>query len=972
MTASTVTNTASGTGNTAITIGEIGSIGGSLHIGNCYTWFDSQYFEPNLDEFSSEEWVEPVAADSWVEELAEHHLLILGGELDDLTACAQHLAYRLRARLAGMGSRLLVRQRSGGTEPQRIESALRGDDPVVLLLIDATPSSIGGFQSIGELRRNLRSAQAFAIVTTRCGREEWEAPEGSFEGRFWRTLHWRHYYGLPLLIEFLRNQLAKGGLAAKDGLFLETSSGDILAPGLSFESIVERLQSPSRLKDFASWILSAPTVPSRDQLVERLSMLEGNKSAVENWYRQFNSRDQLLVLGLTLFDGLSDDLVFMGLELLVESTWRAADPFLVQFDYQDLKRFSTYFQRTETAGGFGRIDCISSKHRAQILDLAWRFQRRRLLSCLPVLTRLIRASAQGALHSTIATDSETAANPAVLVTATQRFAGSLDEVRFSKREVLELHSALVGSLSLISRLSFEVVEPYFLDLAADANESVRQLVARALSSWWATGHREHLLRLLRTWWEAAVDYEREDPRLDRLGKSSREPRSAVRAVIALIVGYAARFERPNQLSPELYDLLAVLLEDRDPAVRQALRSTVTLVAAWHLRQVEPLIRTKALGRGDLLQAIAEGAAEACSMRPDEAFGILDHWRMAAKAERWKLLIPRELLLAAVALSHGFIQCDETRAALTPEAVGGRLRSMLTEEVHPYVRQCAFFAVEIQVVRNLSLLSLILKELLSAVTVDDRPAAVEIFVRTYLHQRLRLVGGDDRVEIGEFSFAIWSDGTRPLTEIEATLYSWMVDSSSPATQQLAVDVFEALAETAVERVERGRGVARPSEPVSSADSGPVLPGQPPEPTYSLSWLGRVAARLATPNKPGVRRTLEPLLAELIRVQNRATGLRTTFTSKVLRPLVVEKPAQRGQALIGRWSLVPNESTRAISRNLRRALIFYRWRWFLVGVALMALLWVGIGSVTLYRTLTSTLTENRQGEDPAGPKSQEIKP
>lgn len=359
------------------------------------------------------------------------------------------------------------------------------------------------------------------------------------------------------------------------------------------------------------------------------------------------------------------------------------------------------------------------------------------------------------------------------------------------------------------------------------------------------------------------------------------------------------------------------------------------------------------------------------MRPEEAFGILDGWRMAAKAERWKTVIPRELLLATVALTHGFVQCDENRPALTPEAVGARLRSMLTEETHPYVRQCAFFAVELQVVRNLNLLSLILKELLSALTVDDRPAAVEIFVRTYLHQRLRLVGGDDRVEIGELSFAIWRDGTRPLTEIEATLYSWMVDSSSPTAQQLAVDVFEALAETAVERIERERGLARPSEPVWPADSGPALPGQPQEPTYSLPWLGRLAARLATPNKPGVRRTLEPLLAELIRVQSRAFGLRTTFTSKVLRPVVAERPAQRGRALIGRWSRVPNESTRAISRNLRRALNLYRWRWWLVGAALLVLLAIGFSSVSLYRMLASTAAENRQGTDPKTQKAQEIK-
>jgi len=120
----------------------------------------------------------------------------------------------------------------------------------------------------------------------------------------------------------------------------------------------------------------------RKQVEEQLARLGDDDQSIGQWYRQFDSRYQLLVLGLTLFDGLPDGILFTGLELLVEKIWRSSDPAIPQFDYGDLVHCAAYFKKIETQEGSTRIRSTSQERRNQILRLVWEQQRRRLLACV--------------------------------------------------------------------------------------------------------------------------------------------------------------------------------------------------------------------------------------------------------------------------------------------------------------------------------------------------------------------------------------------------------------------------------------------------------------------------------------------------------------------------------------------------------------------------------------------------------------
>lgn len=935
---------------TVINVGD--SQSGILHVGDVYQQFvpESQFQELSLDPYEPECWVDPQGAGRLVQLLVEHRLLFVAGALPDKQYCARHLALLLRRSLEP-GRVLRVRERYQGKDPQRIEPALGGDSPAVLLLVDISPEQLT-VDSPAKLRALLAEHQGYAIVTTESSPEEWGIDGGSFEARLWIELSWESYYGRDALIEFLLRKLD----SVPKGLLLETDGGLELAGGVSLTTVVERLRSPAQVQHFAE-LLQRLGDHSPASIEEHLASLTGDDQAVLTWYRRFEPRDHLLILGLTLLDGMPEEIVFAGLELLVSSTWRGTDPLLAQFDYRDLPKVSTYFKTVASAGGAVKIQCMSPETRERILDVLWRHQRRRLLAALPALAHLLRWADRPAVIDT-PSRSPAAEPPAGQPRSEPSIAAkpSKDDEKerghhLSRSENQLLQQALVDSLSLIGRRSFEVVEPHFLDLLADRSEGLRRLAAKAIAGLREAGGTALVFERLRNWWAIACDYERTDPTLERISGRHRDPRAALRAGIALIVGFAAGLDRPNRLADELYRLLVVLASDSDRQVRSAVASTtLPWAVAWHFRQLEPLLRTRVLLSADLIPAVAWGAAEACRQRPEESLAILDGWRAAARADRRQTSpLPREHLLATVAFTCGLISCEPAQPALGPEAIGARLRSMLAEEHHPFVRRYVFHAIQLQAVRNFELVALILQDLISQVSLADRPAAVEVFVRTYLAQRERLPGGDARIAIGQQVFGVWTGSSRPLTEIEAALFSWVLDDRRPIAQQLAIDIFEALAETTLERAETRMRQGTPAvRPVAKPGLAAGAPVEQPQ-LHRLSLLGRMAVYLAAPRKRHVRALLRPLLAELLVVRRRTSALRAEFTSELLRPRVAGLPRLRAAALLDRWAGVANDATRAMARHLARALGFYRWRWGVVAAVLVTLVVGLVGGRALYQRM-----------------------
>jgi hypothetical protein len=957
-------------GGTAITVGQIGQI---IHQSSSYRVVgESLFYELSLDGLTADGAADPPRAEELTALLAEHRLLILAGALEDKAECARRIAGRLQLRLKAEGRRVSIRERHRGKDPQRIETAFHEEATTILLLTEISQSLIAGYDP-AKLRRLLLERGGYAIVTTDCNPQQWAIADGTLEARLWQELSWETYYGRDFLVGYLERLFFDSDLEIPAGLLPADLDGELQVGGVPFAQAAETLKNPERIRTFVTSLVEAQTPPTPEDVAAILAALAGDAAAIHRWFLQFGDRDQMLVVGLVLLDGLPDDLLFAGLELLVETIWRQTDPQFPQFDYRDLARFAAYFKQTPVDGGFVRIESGSRQRRADILQVAWNHQRRRLLATLPALTEMIRASASAPPP---AAGDAPEPRPAGQETASDARLAAERSLSRSKNGSVQLHQVVVESLSLIGLLSVEVVEPYLLDLAADPSESVQLLVARALAIWREAGKEEEFFSLLLRWWSDACDVGNGDSAIARTTSFSPDPWAAVRATLGMAIGFAAQYDREGELSPALRRLLQVIVDDPHPRVRQAvLQHALPRTVAWHLRQLEPFLCERVLAAADAVQAVARGAAEACEMRPSECLPIVERWWATARADtrhgsRWAVA-PREILLATVAETYGYVRCSAEQPWMSPEMLAGKLRTMLNEEGHPFVRRHALQAVEIQTRSDVELAVRLLPDLLARLTIEDRPQVSALAVRCYLHQRQHLAGGDRKLELDGRSYAVWTDGPRPLTGIEAILYGWLLDRSRPIAQQVAVDVFAAFAATSLEREERRLLSARPR--AAANGYGATAAAAEPE-VHRLNAFGHLAVVMATLHKDEVRPLLRPLMAgvivEMRRQQLRAAEklLRSRRLLKGKAPAAASQPAtemktggstpveetltvERIELLLERWGGVRNASARSLAAYLQRAVHYYHWRW---GVVLaMALLFAGLAN--LYRRADRAVVE-----------------
>jgi len=956
-------------GGTAVSFGQIGQISGGLQIGQISNYRvvgESHFYELNLDKIAGEGTDDPPRAEELTDILAEHRLLILAGEMEDKSECARHIAYRLYRRLTRQGSCVVLRERCRGKDPQRIETAFHEEHTTILLLTEISQSLIAGYGP-AKLRRLLLERGGYAIVTTDCTRAQWEIADGTVEARLWQELSWETYYGHGRLTSYLEQLLFNSPLEIPEGLVSEEPDGAPRVGGVLLVRAVETLKTPERIRTFVNSLVEGQAPPTPEGVETKLAELAGDAAAIRQWYLQFNDRDQLLVVGLVLLDGLPDDLLFAGLEILVETIWRETDPLFSQFDYRDLSRFAAYFKQTPIDGGFLRIECGSRKRRVDILQVAWNHQRRRLLATLPALTEMVRVSASESAAPTPGERPSERDEPATVSPARAAAERALSR---TKSGSMQLHQVVVESLSLIGLMSIEVVEPYLLDLAAEPLESVQLLVARALAAWREANKEGEFFSLLRRWWSEACDVGNSESRIARAGGLSPDPWAAVRATLAITVSYAAQYDRENRLALELFGLLQVLVDDPHPRVREAVwKHALPRTVAWHLSHLDPFLRQRVLVSADFVQAVARGAAEACEMRPGECLPVVEAWWTAARADQRhgtrSTVLSRESLLATVAETFGYIRCPEGHTWMSPEELVGKLRSILTEEGHPFIRRHALQAVETQTQTDIELATQLLPDLLTRLTFEDRPRITALAVRSYLHERQHLEGGDTKLELDGRSYSVWINRARPLTNIETTLYSWLLDHSRPVAQQLAVASFGAFAATTLDREERRLLLARPRTTALGEGSGSLATSAPQ--VYRLNPFGHLAVVAATLGREEVRPLLRPLMAEVIverhrqlvllagklreaKLLGKRKGVFTSFQEETaLKRSALD--AEKIEVILERWGRVRNRSAQTLAGYLQKAVLFYRWRWGMVAVLGILL----FGLIRLYQRAEQALME-----------------
>ena len=300
---------------------------------------------------------------------------------------------------------------------------------------------------------------------------------------------------------------------------------------------------------------------------------EGNKALVSDlsdeeslrgwYYSKLSPREQMLAIGLSLFDGLFDDQFFAALEAIVDNAWKNRDASLKALDYCDLDNLRSYFRFTpDDKNKRTLLEVRFAKQRLTCLKIVWESHRRQILSALPVIVDLIKKSEN-------------------------QMNGELNGSVVKRRNMQQVISRAISEVGLISRTgSQEAVEDSLLNLAASSNPEIQSVAAQSIALWRDRDHQkvvldaEHNLDIDEELFSVLDGWQRESRINERVRFFLREKveqktvkaSDYIRSTLAITVAYASSHDAPGELSPKLYELFVRLSKDSTKLVRKSFSS----------------------------------------------------------------------------------------------------------------------------------------------------------------------------------------------------------------------------------------------------------------------------------------------------------------------------------------------------------------------------------------------------------------
>ncbi|MGK7942151.1 MAG: hypothetical protein AB4062_18735 [Crocosphaera sp.] len=526
--------------------------------------------------------------------------------------------------------------------------------------------------------------------------------------------------------------------------------------------------------------------------------------ALSNWYFKLQSRERLLALGLSFFDGLFDDQFFAALEEIVENVWQKRDASLRALDYCDLENLEgSFFNFTTTKYQGTKISIRFPKQRRTLFKIAWKSDRRQILSALPVMVNIVSESVPRSLTNS--------------------------ELYGSQTRCKEIRTAIAETISDIGSISLNSVQTSLLQLAANKHRVVQSTAAYAMARWRDSdyGLDQQLFETLHSWLDL-VHAKRIIDQVEAILKGRNQDdnedlkaENYIKVTVALTVGYASLYDPPEGLldseglSQDLYDLLHKLSHDRNQVVRNTfLYFTLPKVLQLHLQQLSSWLHdltrqqvSDSSSQKSIIQfnqAVGRSLALAYKNYPEETVDILDTWTEEERQNTPEYLdiskiTSRESLLSTVARTYGEIEFVQGNNQLTPQDIFIRLQTMLHNEKHPFIREAILFAIGRQARLHFNAIEPQLQALVPQIKEKERQKIIDILSDIYLEQRIDLSGGDywskkKFTQSGySYQYQIWIKEQRPDTFIEQAMKHWIKNASNEHAQKIGINALFSFAD-----------------------------------------------------------------------------------------------------------------------------------------------------------------------------------
>jgi hypothetical protein len=849
---------------------------------------ETEFYEPDLEPLRSSFFINPAVANRLVDALRQNGLLVVGGRPDiDKSVLARYIALLAsnpsiqNDSSSYKGKMVTLEWDRSSSDLQSVETKLRKTEaPTIFILPKVSPQDVRydllSLKNIADIHKHL------ILISTDLPFQSWNLP--TEDQHFLKELP-EDIYRSEDLIGSLKHELIKSKEFLNEELWIDYSKSDYtLIGGIPIRDIANDLKTTDNIFRFIS-LLQEEEPPLKPEVIKNLIDDANNKMrTIERWYPALSSREQLLALGLSFFDGLFDDQFFAAIDRVVERVWQRRDSSLRALDYCDLDRLRNFFDFVSTKDYGIKIESNFPDQRRMIFEVAWNSHRRQILTALPVIAQLVIDSVESRSR-----------DPELYGTIARR-----DQLRMVISEAL-------SDLGLISVIS---IQRTLIQLAADKNMGVQAVAARAMAQWRQHGRENQLFGLLDMWIE--------------------NPQNYLRATVALAVSYAARYDPPNGLNFRLCKLLQVLARDQDPLVRNNFCiHTLRYVIPRHLIQLQKMLHDMTEYM-DLIPEIAKSLALAYRYNDVDVLDILKLWHQECRSLRSAYINStqinlREKLLSTIILTYGLINYNEGHGALTADDAFKLMKNILAEERHPFIHKSVVIAVSHLASVNFDNIEPSLKKLVVEIDERESDEIIQILTDIYLKQRSNLKSSNDFLELNGTQYPIWIDSERPQTSVENAMYRWIKDPNYPEAQQVALRALVAFS-SAFDQLE--------SEKISQIREQRKLKIEKPQPKMdSLIMSGK----LVKENK-----SIEKFMILLATLSANCYSYKAVIQGLLPEVLAQNKSNKQTMALIQKkWYASSDNELQTIAMLQERAIWLIDRDIYVIGViilGLLALLWI----------------------------------
>lgn len=631
--------------------------------------------------------------------------------------------------------------------------------------------------------------KTFVIATTESPKEKWSLSQS--EKRLWLDSNSLSYES-KVLAQAAIERIPRG----------ITLNSEIKAELCKLVS--EQLDTVASVDACIDWLRNCEQEISSEDIDAAVQIAKENKKErLKKWFRTLTPREQLLALGITLFNGLHTDQFFAALERLVRRAWQQRDPSLRTLDHCDLENLGNYYEFSEVTEDddfvLRHLNVKDPESGKLLLCIAWESHRRQIITALEEITQIIQNSAQGNFPAP--------SDWTIYGTST-----------LQKRLYARV-SEPFAEVGLATAEATSPVRDFLARLAADGSRDVQDFAATVLAYWYKR-EAGKLLKTLDLFYNTLFN-----------GQSNQQDH--IKATVALTVSYASLNDPPSQMQPELCAWLTILSISESSLVRNYFGShTLAYVVPRHLPKICSILKKIAERQNHLSLEIARSLASAYSNYPNEVLECLKIWAHDGK----------QILLCIVARTYGLINCSIHPDKLTSQSAFEQLQALLQEKERSIIRKEVIEGMSDRLRQDCLTIAPMLLTQVSKITKSERNQLVSRLTEIYLDQRRQLKDGESFYEIDKVRYQIWIDTARPLTEIETVLLQWLGQTQNRTAQQIAtqaaIEFARALDIDEATELSRLRNVQSPAvgegEDLQEDNSNP----------WHENWLAPLAAWLAT--------------------------------------------------------------------------------------------------------------------------------